>query len=142
MRFKVNEETIWEDTGKIKVHNFPPSSRSTYSYITRVYKEIKKNNPGWEEVDGEPIYFHDMTVEQETLAVILGTAENTLSKICPREKFLIPIKKYKEIDREALKHKYFEKKELYWIRRRDGYKFDNEECGLAIDHYIETGQEP
>ena len=44
--------------------------------------------------------------------------------------------------REELKHKYFKKTDLYWVRRRDGYRFNNEECGLAIDHYIETGQEP
>ena len=48
----------------------------------------------------------------------------------------------KASDRDTLKHKYFRKTELNWVRRRDGYKFDNEECGLAIDHYIETGQEP
>jgi len=48
----------------------------------------------------------------------------------------------KASDREALKHKYFRKTELYWVRRRDDYRFDNEECGLAIDHYLETGQEP
>ena len=48
----------------------------------------------------------------------------------------------KASDREALKHKYFNKTELYWVRKRDGYRFDNEECGLAIDYYIETGQEP
>ncbi len=45
-------------------------------------------------------------------------------------------------EREALKHAYFKKAEHSWVRRRDGYKHDDEECGLAIDHYIETGQEP
>jgi len=47
-----------------------------------------------------------------------------------------------EQNRNDLKHKYFRKTEIFWVRRRDGYKFDNEECGLAIDYYIETRQEP
>ena len=91
MQYKIDDNTIWEDTGKIKVHNYPASSRSTYSYITRVYREIKKDSFGWKEVDGEPIYFHDMTSEQVTLAIIMGTAENALNNICKREKFLVPI---------------------------------------------------
>ena len=48
----------------------------------------------------------------------------------------------KDQGREVLKYKFFNKAELCWVRKRDGYKFDNEECGLAIDHYIETGKEP
>jgi len=91
MQYKKDENTIWEDTGKIKVHNYPASSRSTYSYITRTYREIKKDAFGWKEVDGEPIYFHDMTTEQVTLAMIMGQAENALNNICKREKFLVPI---------------------------------------------------
>jgi len=59
----------------------------------------------------------------------------------------LPTVKYKtsktnDMTRDELKHKYFKKTDLYWLRRRDGYRFNNEECGLAIDHYIETGQEP
>lgn len=91
MQYKIDDNTIWEDTGKIKVHNYPASSKSTYSYITRTYREIKKDTFGWKEVDGEPIYFHDMTPEQISLAVIMGTAENALNNICKREKFLVPI---------------------------------------------------
>ena len=91
MKYKIDENTIWEDTGKIKVHNYPASSRSTFSYITRVYREIKKDSFGWKEVDGEPIYFHDMTSEQLALAMIMGQAENSLNNVCKREKFLIPI---------------------------------------------------
>lgn len=47
-----------------------------------------------------------------------------------------------DMNREELKLKYFRKTKLYWIRKRDGYRHDNEECGLVIDHYIKTGQEP
>lgn len=46
------------------------------------------------------------------------------------------------MNREELKLKYFKKYSLYWIRKRDGYRFNNEECGMAIDHYIETGEKP
>ena len=46
------------------------------------------------------------------------------------------------MEREILKHKYFKRTELCWVRKRDGYIFNNEECGLAIDYYIETGEEP
>ncbi len=52
------------------------------------------------------------------------------------------IEAMKKCERKALKHVFFKKAELSWIRRRDGYKHDDEECGLAIDHYIETGEEP
>ena len=44
--------------------------------------------------------------------------------------------------RDELIHRFFKKHELYWIRRKDGYRFDSEEMNLAIDHYIETGEEP
>lgn len=45
-------------------------------------------------------------------------------------------------EKEILRHKYFRKTELCWVRRKDEYKFDNEEAGLAIEHYLETGEEP
>lgn len=92
MRFKTKNENIhWEDTGCIKVHNFP-ANNGTYSYITRTYKEWKKDSFGYKEVDGEPIYFHNMTSEQVSLAIIMGTAQNALQNICEREKFLTPVK--------------------------------------------------
>ena len=90
MKYRIGENIIWEDTGKIKVHNYPPSSSCTYSYITRVYREINKNSLGWREVDGEPIYFDTMTLEQKTLATIMGQAQNALSILCEHENFLIP----------------------------------------------------
>lgn len=89
MQYKIDKNTIWEDTGRIKVHNYPSSSRNTFSYITRVYREIKKDSLEWKEIDGEPIYFYDMTYEQVTLAMIMGQAEKALNNICKREKFLL-----------------------------------------------------
>ena len=92
MKYKIDENTIWEDTGKIRVHNFPTSSKMTYSYITRVYREFKKDVFIWKEVEGNPIYFHDMTSEQVTLAVIMAHAENALNKACKPDAYLVPIK--------------------------------------------------
>ena len=45
-------------------------------------------------------------------------------------------------DRKKIIDKYFYKTDLYWIRYRGQYRYDNEEMNLAIDHYIETGEEP
>lgn len=95
MQYKIDENTIWEDTGLITVHNFPVSSRCTYSYITRRYREYKKGTFGWKEVEGNPIYFNDMTPEQLNFAVIMGTAQNALNTISKHEEHLIPITTYK-----------------------------------------------
>ena len=87
MKFKTKDEKIyWEDTGYIKVHNYPASPK-TFSYITTVYRQYEKGKFGWKEVDGEPIYFYDMTSEQLSLAIIMGTAQNALQNLCKRDKF-------------------------------------------------------
>ena len=47
--------------------------------------------------------------------------------------------------RDDARFRFFKKSEnglSQWIRKRDGYIFDNEEVGLALDHYFETGEEP
>ncbi len=59
MYYKIDEETIWESTNDIKVHNYP-ALPYTYTYVTRVYREYKKDIYGWREVNGEPIYFVDI----------------------------------------------------------------------------------
>lgn len=87
MQFKIDENTIWEDTGKIIVHNFPASNK-TFSYITRVYRENKKGVFGWKYVEGKPIYFYDLPQEQQALAIIIGNAQNVLSNVLKREKYL------------------------------------------------------
>lgn len=92
-KFKTqNPNIIWEDTGIIKIYNYPPEPR-TYTYITRVYKQIEKGGFGYKEVEGEPIYLHSgMTYEQQSLAIIMGTSQNSLFSTLPREKFLTEIK--------------------------------------------------
>jgi hypothetical protein len=91
MRFQTKNKKIhWEDTGIIKLHNFP-AGPGTFSYITRTYREYNKDEFGWREVNGEPIYFYDMTFEQQSLATIMGTAQNVLMSTCKRENFLTPL---------------------------------------------------
>jgi hypothetical protein len=91
MRYKTTDPNIqWESTGYIKVHNFPPSPM-TFSYITRTYRQWKKGSIGWEEIEGEAIYFHDLKDEARALAIIIGNAQNVLSNTLPRESFLKPI---------------------------------------------------
>jgi hypothetical protein len=80
------ESPTLEDTGQIKVHNYPPSSK-TYSYITRIYRKYEKNVLGWKEADGPPIYFHDLPPELLALAEIVGNAQNVLTAKLPREAF-------------------------------------------------------
>lgn len=92
MRFKTIDKKIHvEDTGYIKVHNYPSSGR-TFSYITRIYREYKVGEFGCREIDGEPIYFNDLPQEQLALAIIIGNAQNVLSKVLIRESFLKPVK--------------------------------------------------
>ena len=87
-KYRIDEKTIWEDTGKLTVHNYPPSSRSTMSYITRTYREFKKDQFGWKEVDGPPIYFHDMKTEHLVLAQIISQATSALNYGLPIQKEL------------------------------------------------------
>ena len=43
---------------------------------------------------------------------------------------------------DYLRNTFFVKRETYWNRKRDNYKFSKEETTLAVEHYIETEQEP
>ena len=81
---QINNNTVWEETDLIKIHNYPPNP-NTFSYITRTYREYKTDK-GWREIDGEPIYFNDLPQEQLALAIIMGTAQNALNIICKRSK--------------------------------------------------------
>jgi hypothetical protein len=94
MKYEIDENTIWVDTGRIKINNYPPSSNCTYSYITRIYREIKKNQVGWKEVDGEPIYFNKITSELIAFAKIMAECETALDTMLPREMFLKVIEDY------------------------------------------------
>jgi hypothetical protein len=84
--YLIDENTIWEETNQVRVYNFPPTSH-TYSYITKVYREHKKNN-GWKNVEGNPIYFNDMRSEVSGYAIIMAQSQNMLSNLLPEEKFL------------------------------------------------------
>jgi len=94
MQYKIDDNTIWEDTGKVKIHNYPPEGNGTYSYVTRIYREYKKDYFGWKEVEGEPIYFHDMKTELIAFAKIMAESEAALDALLKREKFLIPIENF------------------------------------------------
>jgi hypothetical protein len=86
-KFQITESSFLEDTGFIKVHNYPPSP-STFSYITRTYRKYE-DRFGWKEIDGDPIYFEDLSHEHLALAMIIGNAQNVLSKKLPREESLL-----------------------------------------------------
>jgi hypothetical protein len=73
-----------EKTNRIIIHNFPPDIH-TFSYLTRVYKKYRDDVVGWEEVEGKPIYFHDLPPVEMALAIIMGNAQNALVKILPEE---------------------------------------------------------
>ena len=76
-RYKLDENTIWEDTGFVKVCNYPPSPM-TESYVLKIYRQFKKGELGGKMVEGEPFYLHNMPFELVTLARIVGEAQKTL----------------------------------------------------------------
>ena len=51
-------------------------------------------------------------------------------------------RKTNEMERQKIIDRFFYKTEMYWIRYRKQYRHSAEEMNLAIDHYIETGEEP
>lgn len=81
------DNAVYEETGRIVLRNYPPDL-GTFAYICPVYREFKDEEFGWKEMDGEPIYLHNMNDEQKTLAIILGNAQNALYKSL-REKFTL-----------------------------------------------------
>jgi len=90
-RFKKDENTIWEDTDEFKIHNFPPSSKHTHSYIARIYTQFDQKL-GWTTIEEEPIYLHEMTEEQISFLVIISEAKKQLNRTLKREKYLIAIR--------------------------------------------------
>ena len=87
MYYKIDEETVWETTNDILVHNYPALSH-TYTYVTRVYREYKKGKYGWKEVNGEPIYLHDIPAELAAYVTIIGEAQKVLNKKLPMDNCL------------------------------------------------------
>jgi len=89
-KFKVDNDTIWEDTGRIVVNNYPPN-RNTESYVARIYKEYKKGKDNYKLIEGSFISFNRLSFEQISLATIIGEAQMSLSHSIGREYFLEPI---------------------------------------------------
>jgi hypothetical protein len=85
--YKDKEGNLYEDTGLLKIHNYP-SYFNTYTYITKVYKKSIKGKFGWTEVDGDPIYLKELPKLQQTLACIFGTSHQALSEALPIDSFL------------------------------------------------------
>lgn len=86
-KYKIDENTIWEETGRIKVFNYPPSPM-TFSYVKKTYREFKRDKFGYKEVEGEPIYFHEMKPDEISFAKIISECENNLhNKLHNKEQF-------------------------------------------------------
>ena len=86
-KYKIDENTIWEETGRVKVHNYP-ASPMTYSYVTKIYNQIERNKFGCKEVEGRSLYFHEMSPDEVSFAKIMTEAENSLyNKIYKLEEF-------------------------------------------------------
>jgi hypothetical protein len=47
-----------------------------------------------------------------------------------------------QAERQQIENTFFRKEQLYYIRIRDGYRFNGEEVDLAMDYYFETGNKP
>jgi hypothetical protein len=78
MKYRINENIIWEDTRKVVIYNYPPEPR-TRSYMCKVYNQIERNNIGSKEIEGEAIYLENLSIEQQSLFHILGQAQLALS---------------------------------------------------------------
>lgn len=64
-------------TENIRVYNYP-AQPNTYTYLVRVYME------NGIEVEGEPIYLHNLGFQTQALARLYGEIQDTLSKVLPR----------------------------------------------------------
>ena len=84
------------------LRRLPPLHQCCYIYSTLVDRIVPgypretavqiKEQIGYKEVEGEPIYFHEMKPEEISLAIIMVYAENALNNLCKFDTFLIPIK--------------------------------------------------
>jgi hypothetical protein len=85
-KFKLGEDIIYEDTGKIVIHGLDNP------YITRVYRVFTKGEFGYETVEGEPIYFEELTSVQRILVQTMADSQEYLSNTLKREPQLKPLK--------------------------------------------------
>jgi hypothetical protein len=93
MKYQIDKNTIWEDTGKVVLWNYPPIHKTTFSYITKIYKEYKRDRGiGYIEVAGEPIYLHDMREDLRSMCAIMGHAHNYIARSLPDSKEMNKLK--------------------------------------------------
>lgn len=88
MKYRIDKETIWEDAEKIKVYNYSPDKNTytiIFNYVTKVYREYKEGKTMWKEVEGTPLYFHDMNQTQKTFVAIITIAEKALYNSCYKQ---------------------------------------------------------
>ena len=69
MEHKIDENTIWFDTGQIVVSR---------KYIKKLFVEHKKGVFGTRVVEGPPIYFDELNQNQLALVNIMLTAQDVL----------------------------------------------------------------
>ena len=69
MEHKIDENTIWFDTGQIVVSR---------KYIKKLFVEHKKGVFGTRVVEGPPIYFDELNQNQLALVNIMLTAQDAL----------------------------------------------------------------
>ena len=88
-KFKVDDNTIWEETGYFRFHQ--AKSPRTLSYIVVEYKEIYRDKPGHNIVYGPPIYLHDLSSELIAFCKIYSEAQAIIMAKLPSPKGMIEI---------------------------------------------------
>jgi hypothetical protein len=80
-KIQKDKNTIWEETGQLKVYNFPPSIH-TYAYVTKVYTEYTVGHSPVL-IESSPIYLKDMNDIQILLAETIARCSFELHKLLP-----------------------------------------------------------
>jgi HD superfamily phosphodiesterase len=86
-KYRIDENTIWEDTGEIVLHT-SPTEPERYTHLVRIYKEYKKGSFTTKRVEGEPVYTPNLPFEQRQMVEIMRLATNTLSDTIEFDKHL------------------------------------------------------
>lgn len=73
--YRIDEDTIWEDTGRI--------SCKGNGWVCRIYREIKRGVLGYVEVDGPWINAEDLGVLFPTLILNMENIQRALSQMLP-----------------------------------------------------------
>lgn len=75
---KLSESDIRRKPLDLTLYNYPPSSPKTFSYLTIRYEVRAKNYFGSCEIEGEPIYLHNLSSELNEIAQIYASAHRLL----------------------------------------------------------------